>query len=203
MCTREEEDQCLRTGSRCVVGVDEVGRGCLAGPVTVCACHIPLDVNIPGIKDSKQLSEKQRNALYSQLTSDPRVKYSVVSIPPERIDEINILHATLEGMKNSVENLQREVAVDTVLIDGNQIPKTFPRNLKVKAIVKGDCKCTCIGAASIIAKVTRDRLMTQYESQYPGYGFEQHKGYPTKQHKEALSHRGATPIHRRSFRGVE
>lgn len=202
MCSREAE---TTLSARCIVGVDEVGRGCLAGPVTVCACHIPLDVDVRGVKDSKQLSERQREALFRQLTTHPRVKFAVVSLPAAEIDRLNILQATLEAMRQAVVHLLDEdhVPVDVVWVDGNQKPPNLEHRVPVQTIPHGDQTHYPIAAASIIAKVTRDRLMREYDNMYPGYGLAQHKGYPTGQHKEALETLGITPLHRRSFRGVK
>lgn len=209
MCTREEEKKWTDLGCKCIIGIDESGAGPLAGPVTVCACYIPLSVEIKGINDSKKLTEKKRISLYDQLTKHPEVKYVVVNIDNETIDRINILQARFEGMTQAYELLnvliQKELGlkVDCILIDGNQIPPKLKNvDIKVHTIIGGDGIATCIGAASIIAKTSHDYIMKEYDIKYPGYGFAKHKGYPSPQHKNAIQELGPTPIHRKTFRGV-
>ena len=189
MCTRDIEIELTAQGYHCIVGIDEVGAGTLSGPVTICACFIPLHVDIPGIKDSKQLSPNRRNILFHKLTSHPDVKYAIVHIDNNEIDRINILQARFKGFYESFCKLQSSLTsqISIVLIDGDKTPPQFNQSqVQVKTIIKGDCKVTCIGAASIIAKVTRDRMMIEYDNQYPGYGFAQNMGYYSVAHINAL-----------------
>lgn len=185
------------SGDHLVVGVDEAGRGPLAGPVSAGAVVLPKDFNHPILNDSKKLSEKKREVLYEELTTDPHVQWSFAFAEPEEIDEINILKATHVAMARAVAGLK--INVDYCLIDGLNVPN-FP--YPSEGIVKGDGLSLSISAASIIAKVLRDRKMLKYAEQYPEYGFEKHKGYGTKMHLEALEKFGPTPIHRRSFSPV-
>jgi len=178
-----------------VCGVDEVGRGPLAGPVVAGAVILPADCNILHIKDSKKLSAKKREELYG-IIMEEAVAVGFGYSSPERIDEINILQATYEAMREAISNLS--VAPDILLNDAVVIPDISIRQIP---IIKGDSKSISIGAASIVAKVTRDRLMTQYDEVFPDYGFASHKGYGTKAHMEALRMHGPTPIHRRTFIG--
>lgn len=212
-----------------VIGVDEAGRGPLAGPVVAAAAIVPT--NISGIIDSKKITnEEERERLYEELIASPNIKYAVAVISAQRIDEINILQATLEGMRMAVEGVmgirrvgsnnnvvsakRKEVSyivtggIDDndstsspssyhALIDGNKVPKDMP--CEAEALVKGDGREYSIGAASVLAKVTRDRLMHEYNALYPEYNLSQHKGYPTAAHMSAVSKFGASPIHRRTF----
>ncbi|RMX69252.1 hypothetical protein DD238_003912 [Peronospora effusa] len=187
-------------GYTTVIGVDEAGRGPLAGPVVAVACHVPTNVTIEGIDDSKKILEPQREKLFDLLTNHPSVTYAVHVNSAQRIDEINILQATLESMTKSVNEVaERLQQMDKtfVLVDGNKLPTTL--ELPAEAVVKGDSKVFSIAAASIIAKVTRDRLMREYDKQYPQYGLAQHKGYPTKAHVAAIAKHGACAIHRLTF----
>jgi ribonuclease HII len=216
MCSKEKEQQLEQQGCKIVIGIDEAGAGCLAGPVTVCACYIPLHVEIKGINDSKKLSEKKRNDLYQKLVNNPEVKYDIIHIDNNTIDTINILQARFLGMFQSYKKLQASMnnnesptIIDGILIDGNQIPPQFKdlkeeekTKLQIETIIGGDAKCYCIAAASIIAKVSRDRLMCEYDELYPGYEFSKNKGYGTKKHFEDLKKLGPTSIHRKTFRGV-
>lgn len=177
-----------------VIGVDEVGRGPLAGPVTVCAYAFRAYETLLGVMDSKKLSEKRREELYKQLIGMSK-DYSIVSKEPIVIDQINILNATKLAMKEAVENLKvSEPCI--VLVDAVEIPNL---NYEQLPIIKGDQKSISIAAASIIAKVTRDRYMTEQGSIYPEYKFEKNKGYGTKEHMIAIEKKGLTDIHRRSF----
>lgn len=194
-CLLDIENGILRSG-RIVAGVDEAGRGCLAGPVVAGAVILDETRPIDGLRDSKALSEKKRNELFEQIR-EKALAHSVGMTAPEEIDRINILQAALLAMEEAVLSLQRKP--DCILIDGNS--KTS-LSIEQKAIVKGDSKCPSIAAASIVAKVTRDRIMTEIEREYPGYGFSRHKGYPTKEHLDALRNLGPCPIHRKSFKGV-
>ncbi|MDF2473555.1 MAG: rnhB [Anaerocolumna sp.] len=176
-----------------ICGIDEVGRGPLAGPVVASAVILPKDCSILYINDSKQLSEKKREELFD-LIMEQAVAVGVGSIPPARIDEINILQATYEAMRQAIGNLK--VSPDLLLNDAVTIPEI---KIKQVPIIKGDAKSISIAAASIIAKVTRDRLMIAYDKLFPQYGFAGNKGYGSKEHIEALMRFGPSPIHRRSF----
>ena len=176
-----------------VCGIDEVGRGPFAGPVVACAVILPKDCKILYLNDSKKLSEKKREELYDVIM-DGAVSVGIGMSGPERIDEINILNATYEAMRDAVANLS--VVPDVLLNDAVTIPG-LP--MKQVPIVKGDAKSVSIAAASIVAKVTRDRMMVDYAKIYPEYDFASNKGYGTKKHIEAIREYGMTPIHRRSF----
>lgn len=190
-------ESALRAGGYCrVAGVDEAGRGPLAGPVTVAAVLLPNDYFSAVLNDSKKLSEKMRDALYEELTTNPEIEWHCEVMSVTEIDERNILGATHEGMRRSVLALRE---IDVALIDGLAV-KEFP--IEQRAIVKGDGKSFSIAAASVIAKVTRDRLMLDYHQRFPQYGFDRHKGYPTAAHFTALKLYGPCPIHRRSFAPV-
>lgn len=181
---------------RWLAGVDEVGRGPLAGPVVAAAVILDPDRPIPGLADSKKLSEKRREALF-EMIRERSLAWSLGRCEAEEIDRLNIFHATLRAMTRAVDGLAR--APEYVLVDGNRCPAW---KWSSEAVVKGDGRVAAISAASILAKVTRDREMQQLDQQYPGYGLAQHKGYPTASHVEALGRLGVTPIHRRSFRPV-
>lgn len=176
-----------------VCGIDEVGRGPLAGPVVAGAVILPSDCQILYINDSKKLSVKKREELYP-IIMEEAVSVGIGMVSPQRIDEINILQATYEAMREAIHNLS--VKPDILLNDAVTIPEV---TIQQVPIIKGDTKSISIGAASIIAKVTRDRLMEEYDKVFPEYGFASNKGYGTKAHIEALKVYGATPIHRRSF----
>ena len=194
MPTLDHENMLRTAGYRVVAGIDEAGRGPLAGPVCVAAVVLPDDFTHAVLNDSKQLSEVKRERLYEEITADPRIRWHCVSVEPDEIDRINILQATWEGMRRAALALQP--VPDAVLIDGKPV-KRYP--LHQVALVKGDSLSYSIAAASIIAKVTRDRLMVAMARQHPGYGFEIHKGYPTPGHLAALKQLGPCPQHRRSF----
>ena len=187
-----EFDAAYRKEYGVICGVDEAGRGSLAGPVA-CAAVILGDTGIPGVNDSKKLTEKKRELLFDEIM-EKALAVSVELVWPETIDSINILEATMLGMKRAVEKLP--YAPDRVLIDGNRLPDIL---VPAEFVIHGDAKSEAIAAASIIAKVTRDRIMREYAIEYPEYGFEKHKGYGTKAHYEALREFGITPIHRLSF----
>lgn len=176
-----------------VCGIDEAGRGPLAGPVVAGAVILPEDCNILYINDSKKLSQKKREELYDVIL-EKAVAYGIGMVSPARIDEINILQATYEAMRQAIENLS--VVPDILLNDAVTIPQVSFRQVP---IIKGDAKSISIGAASIIAKVTRDRLMVEYDKIMPEYGFASNKGYGSKMHIAALQTYGPSPIHRRSF----
>lgn len=191
MC--EIENGLRGKGYRLIAGVDEAGRGPLAGPVYAAAVILPEDAIIKGINDSKKLTEKRRGELFEEIT-EKAVAYNICAIDEKRIDEINILNATFEAMNGAVNGLS--VKPDYVIIDGNRI-----RGMEIahETVVKGDAKSISIAAASILAKVSRDRFITEMAKRYPEYGFEQHKGYGTKAHTEAILKYGPCVIHRRTF----
>ena len=178
---------------RTIAGVDEVGRGPLAGPVVTAAVILPQGFDLLGVNDSKKLSEKRREELYEKIM-ETALAVSIGMRDWQRIDEINILNATREAMTDAIRNLPFSpdiVLIDALTLDLPEIPQM--------PLVKGDSRSISIAAASIIAKVTRDRMMVEYAGQYPGYAFEKNKGYGTKAHYEGLDRLGACPIHRRSF----
>lgn len=174
-------------------GVDEVGRGPLAGDVVTAAVILDPNNPIEGLADSKKLTEKKRERLFDEII-EKSLSYCIARANAEEIDQINILQASLVAMARAVEGLP--IQPEHVWVDGNKIPKW---NYPAEAVVKGDSRVQAISAASILAKVTRDREMVAMDTTYPGYGFAGHKGYPTKVHMEALDQLGVTPIHRRSF----
>ena len=180
-------------GFRMICGVDEAGRGPLAGPVCAAAVILPEDVNIPGLNDSKKLSDKRRREMYP-LIKEQAIAYCIAFATEKEIDEINILQATFLAMQRAIDGLQ--VKPDFALIDGNR-EKNF--GLPVKTIVGGDGLSGSIAAASILAKVTRDDYMLELAAQYPQYGFDVHKGYGTKAHYEALAQFGPSDVHRMTF----
>lgn len=189
-----EMDNSIRTQHGIFCGVDEAGRGPLCGPVSVAACILNPDDPIEGINDSKRLSERKREALYEQITARS-LAWKVILVGSEIIDRDNILQATLSGMRQAVEQL--DVVPNFVLVDGNRCPEGL--YVPCEAMVKGDGKSASIGAASILAKVTRDRYMIELDKQYPQYKLAQHKGYPTKLHYELIAKYGIQPFYRRSF----
>ena len=186
------ENLYIEKGARYVCGVDEVGRGPLAGPVTVCAVIMDLSKIVDGVDDSKKLSEKKREKLFPQIR-EAAVDMSIVSVDPEVIDEINILNATKQAMQQAIMSLK--VKPDVVLVDAVQLDIPY----KTHAIIKGDALSYSIGCASILAKVTRDRYMLEMAEKYPQYKFEKHKGYGTKDQYAALREYGPCEIHRPSF----
>ena len=187
------EREAREQGYSLICGVDEAGRGPLAGPVCAAAVILPPDVEITGLNDSKKLTERKREELYDLITRQA-VAYGIGFADEKEIDRINILQATFAAMGRALEELR--VKPDLALIDGN---RAADFGLPVRTIVKGDSLSASIAAASILAKVTRDRLMMEYDATYPQYGFAVHKGYGTKRHYEALRQHGASPIHRQSF----
>lgn len=189
----EFEKQALSQGFKCVCGVDEAGRGPLAGPVYAAAVILPVDCEIDGLNDSKKLSEKRRDELFD-IIREKAVSYCVARAEVEEIEEYNILQATFMAMRRAVDGL--EVKADIALIDGNQKPKL---DIVERTLVKGDSRSPSIAAASILAKVSRDRYMLKMDEKYPQYKFSQHKGYGTKLHYEMLEEHGISPVHRRSF----
>ena len=180
-------------GYKLVAGVDEAGRGPLAGPVYAAAVILKEDAVIDGINDSKKLTEKKREELFDKIIENS-IAYSIASVDEKIIDEINILNATHMAMNNAVDNLSQKA--DFVLIDGNSIKNMATPH---QTVVKGDAKSISIAAASILAKVARDRYITKMAEEYPQYGFEKHKGYGTKAHNDAILEHGPSPIHRKTF----
>ena len=180
-----------------ICGIDEVGRGPLAGPVVACAVVLPKDVTILYLNDSKKLSEKKRELLYDEIM-EKAVAVGIGAVGPARIDEINILHATYEAMRMAIEDLTGKLGKkpDLLLNDAVTIPEV---DIPQVPIIKGDAKSISIAAASIVAKVTRDHLMIEYDQVLPGYDFAKNKGYGTKAHIAGLKELGATPIHRKTF----
>lgn len=188
------ERACRQKGYKRIAGVDEAGRGALAGPVVAAAVILPVGCEIEGLKDSKQLTAKQRSLLANKIQS-VAISVGVGSVDNRLIEELNILQAALRAMAEAVEQLSPKP--DYLLVDGSKMPKT---NIPGQAIPKGDNLSLSIAAASIIAKTTRDRLMIEFHQTYPNYGFEQHKGYPTAQHRQAIAEFGVSAIHRNTFK---
>ena len=189
----EFENNCFAQGYQIVCGVDEAGRGPLAGPVCAAAVILPPNIDIPGLNDSKKLSDKKRRELYP-IIKEKALAYGIAFADHNEIDEINILQATSLAMERAIAQLAEKP--DIALIDGNRA-KDF--GLPVQTVVHGDSLSASIAAASVLAKVTRDNLMLEMAEKYPGYGFEIHKGYGTKAHYAALEAMGACPIHRMTF----
>lgn len=181
------------SGRDAICGVDEAGRGPLAGPVCAAAVILPFGLQIDGLNDSKKLTDKKRRELFDIIT-DKAIAYSIALVDEKTIDEINILQATFRAMEHAVRGL--DVQPDMVLIDGNRAPAL---ELPMQTVVKGDSLSASIAAASILAKVTRDRILEEMDETYPQYGFAVHKGYGTKRHYEALQEYGPCKIHRMSF----
>ena len=191
---KEIEKDLYNKGFNNICGIDEAGRGPLAGPVVVAGVIMPKDSMIEGVNDSKKVSEKKREKLYDLIIQEA-ISYSVAIIGQDVIDEINILNATKEGVTKVVDGL--DIKPDLIIIDALDHINT--RGIPYEPIIKGDAKCYNIAAASILAKVTRDRIMREWDEVYPQYGFLQHKGYGTAKHIQAIKEYGLTPIHRRSF----
>ncbi len=193
--TLKFERGCWTRGYSAVAGVDEAGRGCLAGPVVAAAVVLPIDLHIPGVADSKQLTRKKRARL-AEIIREDAIAVATGLCNPAEIDELNILQASLEAMKRAVRSL--DTASDFVLVDGNiGLPEI---DIPQRTIIKGDSRCHSIAAASIIAKTTRDAYMARIHEEYARYGWKSNMGYPTEAHYEALALYGPTPYHRRSFR---
>lgn len=190
------EKRARRQGFQCVAGIDEVGRGPLAGPVVAAAVVLPSDVDLPEVKDSKELTPAKREKCCKEILSCAR-DVSIGCVEAPDIDRLNILQAAFRAMVLAVQGLK--ISPDFLLIDG---PYSLPLPISQKGIPKGDQLSLSIAAASIVAKVHRDRLMEDYHSRYPVYGFKSNKGYGTRAHLEALRRHGPCPLHRRSFRGV-
>ena len=189
-----EYDSAVRTDYPVLCGADEAGRGPLCGPVCCAAVVLKPDFICDEINDSKKISEKKREKLYNIIIENA-LAYSVIMVSPQEIDRINILNASLEGMKKAVKSLG--FTPDIVLIDGNKIPRDMP--CKTESVVKGDATSMSIAAASILAKVSRDRYMRQLDKEYPQYQLSKHKGYPTKLHYELIAEHGIQDFYRRSF----
>ena len=187
------EKECAEQGQPLCCGIDEAGRGPLAGPVVAAACILDPEKPIYGLDDSKKLSPKKRDQLYDEIIAKAKC-FCVIRVEPKEIDEVNILNATKNAMRACVKGLA--VKPDVLLIDAVNLEGT---GIPVKPIIKGDAKSNSIAAASILAKVSRDRIMEDYDKEYPGYGFAQHKGYGTAAHYAAIHELGISPIHRMSF----
>lgn len=181
-----------------IAGIDEAGRGPLAGPVVAAACILPEGALFANLNDSKQVSPEEREALFAEITTYPNLIYGIGIIDVKIIDRVNILQATFLAMKKAVESMP--IQPDYILIDGNQLPLF---DVPSESLVQGDGLSISIAAASIIAKVIRDRMMVELDAKWPHYGFKQHKGYATEQHLEAIQAHGPCPIHRKSFDPVK
>jgi len=188
------EKEAKKLGFSKIAGIDEAGRGPLAGPVVACACLIPEGVLFAGVDDSKQLTPKKREHLFEEITSHKAVKYGFGVIDAKTIDEVNIFQATILAMLQAVASLAEEP--DYLLVDGLKLPH---KTIASQKIIRGDALSHSIAAASILAKVFRDQEMVKYDALWPEYGFKQHKGYGTKMHLDALKVHGPSPIHRLSF----
>ena len=191
---KQIEKEIYETGIETICGIDEAGRGPLAGPVVVAAVIMPKDSMIEGVNDSKKVSEKKREALYDQILEEA-IAYGVGIIDQKEIDELNILNATKKGLTTALKELK--VKPERILVDALNGIDTL--GIPYTSIIKGDAKSYSIAAASIIAKVTRDRIMREWDELYPMYGFEKHKGYGTKMHIDAIKENGLCPLHRLSF----
>lgn len=189
----EIENGLYSKGFKLIAGVDEAGRGPLAGPVCAAAVILPQGARIEGVNDSKKLTEKKREALFD-IICNTAVAYAIEFVSPTVIDEINIRQATSLAMHNAVQNLDRKA--DYIIIDGND---EIPFDTPYEYIIKGDARSQTIAAASILAKVSRDRLMRELDREYPEYGFAKHKGYGTKAHMEAIQKYGVSEVHRKTF----
>lgn len=191
---RHIEEEVRSLGFEVIAGVDEAGRGPLAGPLVAAACILPEGYTLRGIDDSKKLTGQLRYTLYQDLILHPNIHFGIGIVEPSEIDALNIHNATLEAMKRACQRLAKKPQF--LLVDGCH---TFDSGIPTEAVVDGDQKAQVIAAASVIAKVTRDHIMMGYHDLYPEYGFKNHKGYGTKEHLDAIDAHGATPIHRMSF----
>ena len=191
---KEIENSVYKEGYDLICGIDEAGRGPLAGPVVVASAIMPKDSMIEGVNDSKKISEKKREKLYDLITAEA-ISYGVGIVSQEEIDEINILNATKKGLTESLEQLESKP--DIILVDALRDINTI--GIPYRSVIKGDAKIYSIACASIIAKVTRDRIMKEWDRVYPQYGFVSHKGYGTAKHIAAIKEFGLCPLHRRSF----
>jgi len=196
LSTLHFEQQAQARGYRAIAGIDEAGRGPLAGPVVAAAVILPASFELPGLTDSKQLSATARERLYPLICAQA-LAVGIGVARAEEIDRVNILQATLRSMQRAVGRLV--IPADFLLIDGN-VPLPVP--LPQQTLVKGDSRSLSIAAASVVAKVVRDRIMTSYDRLFPGYGFAGHKGYGSDAHRRAIAHLGPSPCHRRTFGGV-
>ncbi|NLY85244.1 MAG: ribonuclease HII [Tissierellia bacterium] len=194
----EIEERIYNMGYKYIACIDEVGRGCLAGDVVACAIIMPRNLSIDGIKDSKKLTEKKREDLYEKILSIS-IAWGIGRVSPKKIDEINIKESTKLAMKLAVNNLKdkdgNKILPDFLLIDAEKIDMDIDQ----ESVIKGDEKSFGIACASIVAKVYRDRLCTQWDKEYPGYNLKKHKGYGTKEHRELIKDLGPSPIHRITF----
>lgn len=190
-----------QAGARVLLGLDEVGRGCLAGPVVVAAVALPPGVDLPGVRDSKTLGLDQRERAYRRIRG-AALAWAALAVSPREVDELNVLQASLEGMRRLLPRLARRglAEVDLALIDGHRLPAALP--VPARAVVRGDGRSQSIAAASIVAKVLRDRLMRAHARRFPHYGFERNVGYPTGEHRAALRIHGPCALHRHSFAPV-
>lgn len=188
------EFKAQNSGYKVVCGVDEAGRGPLAGPVCAAAVVLPQGLVIEGLNDSKKLTEKKRELLFDVIKKEA-IAYSIAFGSVEEIEQVNILNATFLAMNRAIDSLS--ISAEFALVDGNSVPREI--KIPCQTVVKGDSKSMSIAAASILAKVTRDRLLLEYDKQYPEYSFAKHKGYGTKAHYEAISKYGICEIHRKSF----
>lgn len=193
MLTFDYELALQNDGYTAICGVDEAGRGPLAGPVVAAACILPTDCIIEGLNDSKKLSEKKRERLFEEI-KEKAIAYAIASASNEEIDTLNILNATMLAMARAIEALPTKA--DFAIVDGNCV-RNFP--IPAITIVKGDAKSPSIAAASILAKVTRDRYCMEMDAMYPEYNFKKHKGYPTQEHRDLVMQYGPCPLHRRTF----
>ena len=192
------EEKARLQGFQQIAGVDEVGRGPLAGPVVAACCILPANYLLENLNDSKQVSVIERERLYTALSTDPKIQYGVGVVEVVEIDRINILQASLFAMQKAVSSLSQPP--DYLLVDGNRLPKT---DIPGEAVIGGDGKSLSIAAASIIAKVTRDRMLERLDEEYPLYGFKKHKGYATPEHLRAISLYGPCAIHRTTFEPIK
>lgn len=181
-----------------IAGLDEAGRGPLAGPVVAAACILPPNTLFANLNDSKQLTSEQREVLYTEITAHPGLQYGIGIVDVKTIDRVNILQATFLAMRKAIASLP--MPPDYILVDGNQAPHC---DIPTEWLIEGDARSVSIAAASIIAKVTRDRIMIEEDAKWPLYGFKQHKGYATEQHLKAIENHGPCPIHRKSFDPVK
>lgn len=194
---RHFEERAESRGFKAVAGIDEAGRGPLAGPVVAACCSFSKGFSLPGVDDSKKLTPKRREALFRELTSSREVAYAYSIADSLLVDEINILQATIHAMRDAVDKMVKRP--DYLLVDGLELPHAIPG----EGIIKGDERSQLIASASIIAKVLRDKLMLEYHERWPHYGFDRHKGYGTAAHIEAIEKFGPCPIHRRSFEPIK
>lgn len=188
------EHELEKEGIQYIGGVDEVGRGPLIGPVVAACCVLPADFHLEGLTDSKKLSEKKREKFYDYI-KEHALAYGIGEVSPERIDEVNIYQATKEAMYMAIKQVQGQIPLEHVLIDAMPLELDIPST----SIIKGDAKSISIAAASVLAKVTRDRMMIELDQKYPMYGFASHKGYPTKKHIEAIHQFGLIDGYRKTY----